>query len=243
MEPWVYDEYMSTIIEEDNFEAAYGMLERAIKPDSQISILDLCCGTGLFPRKWLPRLDDSFTYTGVDINVSYLKFARQELTDEAKYRFVRGDAGTIRLNQEFDLVLALSAYHHFPDQRKQAFLQNMKTHLKDDGLGIIYEKLVGGFRNEEEAITAGIEFYAKRIKDIAAEEELSEVQKFALFNEMYLTAVRKEEYKVFHAWLMADLKTAGLEVVDKEKVWPKKGEFLRYTDSGDHVISVRKGNS
>ena len=236
MPPEIYDEYMSTQMEERNFEEVFRRVRKAAGEKTRI--LDLCCGTGIFLRKWLSRLEN-VSYVGVDINRPFLEFAIKNSKGMKNCRFVKGDAVEVRLNEEFDRVLATSAYHHIPDEKKVDFLRNVARHLKRSGVGVIYEKLVAPFNDAVSRVISGTSFYFERILNVMREQELSEMQLFALFNELYLTSVRKEEYKVTFERLMNELQEAGLVVLDEVKLWPADDRFQN-PKVGDFAVTFRK---
>ncbi len=236
MSPKIYDEYISTSIEKKNFDEVFKAIKK-IANGRKIAVLDLCCGTGIFPRKWLSKLR-GIRYVGVDINGSFLKFARKNLKNK-HYQFIKHDASTFSSKTRFDVVIATSPYHHIQDSRKIRFLRNIHKHLKKDGLFIVYEKMVAPFKNRVEAIDSGTVFYNERIKYMLKTEKLSETQIFALFNELYLTAIRRGEYKVPHEYFVKNLRQAGLKIIKEIKLWPKANVFNNKR-VGDFVFVIRR---
>jgi len=53
MNPQVYDDYINTEIEKVNFNKVFELVNNFCFGKSKVEILDLCCGTGIFPRNWL----------------------------------------------------------------------------------------------------------------------------------------------------------------------------------------------
>ena len=51
LDPRIYDEYIDTNLERKNFDEVFKNIQEFTKGFSKINILDLCCGTGIFPRK------------------------------------------------------------------------------------------------------------------------------------------------------------------------------------------------
>ncbi|MFA5105930.1 MAG: class I SAM-dependent methyltransferase [Candidatus Micrarchaeia archaeon] len=248
MDPSIYDSYILTEIEKRNFDAVFGAIKSHAMGETMqgmrhVSILDFCCGTGVFPRNWLAkRMDASgFTYKGVDSSLPFLQFAALSLAGRPNVSFALGDAakGTFLLagSGKYDIVMATSGYHHIEDGLKAGFLLNMKRHLADGGRIVIYEKFVTPFSNPVEAVRAGSSFYTERICDIMAEQELSRQQVFALYNELYLTAIRSEEFKVPLAVFEGHAKAAGLEIIKTRRLWPSDGRFGN-PDVGDFVLEL-----
>ena len=69
-------------------------------------------------------------------------------------------------------------------------------------------------------------------------EKLSHVQSFALHNEMYLTSVREEEYKVPFSRFKEDLEATGLRIKEIVKLWPQDDRF-KNPDVGDFVVIIK----
>ncbi|MBS3094321.1 class I SAM-dependent methyltransferase [Candidatus Pacearchaeota archaeon] len=237
MNPQIYDDYINTQIEKINFDEVFNLISKIANKKESIEILDLCCGTGIFPRKWLTKLNN-VKYVGVDINSSFIKFAKEKLGNN-KFSFVVDDSVSFKANKKFDIVLATSSYHHIRDEQKRDFLKNVFAHLKNDGVLIVYEKIVDSFSDKIEAIDSGTKFYLERIKYMMKTEKLSDNQLFALFNEQYLTAIRKEEYKVDFQYFKADVENSGMKIREHIKLWPKENLF--HNDKvGDFVFLIVK---
>ncbi|MDD5163626.1 MAG: class I SAM-dependent methyltransferase [Candidatus ainarchaeum sp.] len=237
MPPEIYNIYMSTKIEARNFQEVYNQIKKTLDKKNTIKILDLCCGTGIFFRNWLSQ-KRNICYIGVDINKDFLAFARKKITS-SRVAFIESDASKAKLGKKFDIVLATSAYHHIEDSGKGKFLENAKRHLDENGILVIYEKLIAEFNSKIEAAKAGTNFYAERILDMMGEEKLNQMQLFALYNELYLTAVRKEEYKVPYNRIISDLQKTGFNVLKEIKLWPKNNKFVD-PKVGDFVFVCKK---
>lgn len=252
MNPEIYDQYIDTAIERRNFDEVFNQIQkiRVNNPDHPVtSLLDLCCGTAIFRRNYFHH-NLTVPYTGVDINENFIEYARKQIRSERSNpnfnpNLVVADAVTIDFKIEFDIVIATSAYHHIVDEKKVSFLQNMARHMKKEGRGIIYEKLIGKPKiigksiDPAEIAESGIEFYKQRILYMMQTETLNENQVFSLYNEMYLTAIRQDEYKVSKERLESDIRDASLEIEDVIKLWPTDNIFNN-PDIGDFVFVVRK---
>lgn len=245
LKPEIYDEYIRTKIEKSNFEKVFMEVIDANSHqylNKKTRILDMCCGTAIFARGWISRLNQYYIeYTGVDVNQSFLDYANEKLPDKSRFRFVYGDAATIKLDAKFDIAVATSSYHHIEDERKVEFLRNIYEHLEGNGILIIYEKTVAPFYTAKQAEKSGIDFYNKRIKYLKKTEKLSAKQLFALKNEMYLTAIRKEEYKVSDYQLHEDLLLAGFVVKGSENNTPQLlFDCYGQVGVGDEIIVAAK---
>ncbi|VVB66346.1 Ubiquinone/menaquinone biosynthesis C-methyltransferase UbiE [Candidatus Gugararchaeum adminiculabundum] len=242
MDPSIYDQYICIDMEKRNFDQVLSSIAKhTAKKNEGIKILDLCCGTGIFPRYWLADYRVPVTYVGVDINLSFLEFAARNMQSRHDFKFICEDAAKVRADKKFgkfDVVIATSAYHHIKDEEKVNFLKNLKGHLRRGGIGVIYEKFVASFHDPAEAAKSGSDFYSQRIADIMKEQKISETQLFALHNELYLTSVRKDEYKVPYARFALDMEKAGLKIVNEIKLWPNDERF-NDPKIGDFVIEFR----
>ncbi|MEK6829920.1 MAG: class I SAM-dependent methyltransferase [Nanoarchaeota archaeon] len=148
-----------------------------------------------FLEKWLTKLKN-VSYVGVDINKSFLDFAKSQLIKYPNYKFIQEDAVKVRIPEKFDVIVATSSYHHIKDTEKRAYLENISNRLSNKGILVIYEKLVSKFKEPIGAADSASKLYAERIKYLLKTEKPTEKQLFALFNELYLSAIRKGEYKV-----------------------------------------------
>ena len=120
--PRTYDSYITTNIERRNFDEVVKQInQRQRNP----SVLDLCCGTGIFAREWLSRAGEVRRYMGIDISPDFIDYAKGFGFGE----FSHEDAVDCRLEERFDIVMGTSAYHHIEDERKRAFLENMRRSL------------------------------------------------------------------------------------------------------------------
>lgn len=234
MPPALYDSYISTQIERRNFEQVWKTVV-AHKSPEQTRILDLCCGTGNFATNWLSKCRE-IEYTGVDINGSFLEYAQAHVP--AHYKFIQANAVTVDCGGLFDIVLATSGYHHISDDKKRDFLSNAKRHMLDPAVLILYEKFVEPFHDLCSQVQSGTHFYAERIYDMVKSEQLTQEQLFALFNEMFLTAVRMDEFKVPLSHFRDDVTSVGLHIDDVVKLWPSDNPFT--DDAGDFVITLKK---
>lgn len=237
IDPQIYDDYISTEIEITNFNKVFELIEKTIGKTEKTKILDFCCGTGFFPRNWLTKLNN-IEYIGVDINKNFTNFAKSRL-DDKRFSFVNNDAVSFKSDEKFDIVLATSSYHHIKDSQKRDFLKNIVFHLKNSGHLIVYEKIVESFSNEIEAVDSGTKFYLERIKYMMKTEKLSENQVFALFNEQYLTSIRKDEYKVDFQHFQDDINSCGMKIKDYIKLWPQE-DIFKNDKVGDFVFLITK---
>lgn len=108
-------------------------------PTSQ-SILELGCGTGNLA---LLLVKEGYKVCGVDLSASMLQQASEQFSQlppelKEKLNFLQGDIRTIRLEQQFDVII--SVFHVFSYQVSNADLAaafaTVKKHLKPGGMFI-----------------------------------------------------------------------------------------------------------
>src|SRR5262245_21167661 len=87
---------------------------KLLRPASNSSILDLCCGPG---RHCLEFARRGFRVTGVDRTVRYLELARKRARDQGlDIEFVQRDMRAFKRSEHFDLALNLfSSFGYFED--------------------------------------------------------------------------------------------------------------------------------
>lgn len=105
-------------------------------PSRVLQILDVGCGTGLICNAYAARNHD---VVGVDPSASMLDVARKKPNGD-KVEWIQAYAQTFKLNKSFDLIImtghAFQVLH--TDDDLSATLQNMRNHLKQDGV-IVFE--------------------------------------------------------------------------------------------------------
>jgi SAM-dependent methyltransferase len=84
------------------------------RPDADLLLLDVCCGTGQLA---LYFLEQGFTVTGIDLSEAMIVYARQ---NTAAYRdraaFIVADAAHFSVDRQFGLAVStFDALNHLPD--------------------------------------------------------------------------------------------------------------------------------
>ena len=213
-----------------------------------ISVLDLCCGTGPI-IEYLPADSPRPLFksiTGVDISKKYLDFASNKYfylptfgyMHGLELNFVQADAVEYTHPERVDLVLASSAYHHIEDERKVSFLNKIHEQLKDNGIVVFCENLIGDYNNLEARAKSVTNFYMKRIeemKEMRITDRRLDLVKRVLQYELDREYEWKHPYRIF----MENLRETGFEIVSEEKVWPSVKMFDD-EKVGDFVIVAKK---
>ncbi|MEW5997105.1 MAG: class I SAM-dependent methyltransferase [Candidatus Micrarchaeota archaeon] len=197
------------------------------------TIVDLCCGTCEIFSRMLPEPKIG-RFIGIDIEQSYLDFAKERLAGVEGVRLVLGDAVDCHLGATADVVIASSAYHHIEDERKMRFLRTVIKHMKFDGRVVFAENILPAYADEAGHADAARLFYGKRIEEARAlgmDEDVIGL----LHQVMDFEVGREYEWKVDYARFMGDLGRAGFVVLRQTKVWPTTFQF-EDQQAGDYVI-------
>lgn len=86
------------------------------------NVLDLACGTGEL-RRWIkPK-----SYIGVDINPSYIKYAKSRFGENGT-KFELGDITNFNLKTHIDTAFLISAVHHLTDEQLKNTFKNLRKY-------------------------------------------------------------------------------------------------------------------
>jgi len=212
--------------------AASDQVIKYLDQKENASILDLCCGTGL-PMSMFIEHENIGKVVGVDISKPYLAWARSKFSKYENITFIEGDAVELNLPEdEWDIILLCSAYHHIEDERKQRFLNYVYKLLKPEGKAIIAENILPPYElgNEESYKLAVKRFYdqvlltAEKENPILPENVRGLIQRVAQYG-----YDGDYEYKVSFDIFERHINQSKFMVINQQKVWP-------FTDS-DNLLS------
>jgi len=98
-------------------------------------VLEIGVGTGRFFTVALAKGADIY---GIDISKNMIDVLKKKLTPENYYRIMTGDAGTMKLDIKFDLIIApFRVFAHVLETKQQIeFLNNVYEHLNNKGIFI-----------------------------------------------------------------------------------------------------------
>ena len=103
---------------------------------SEISIIDLGCGTGTVAKKISEKFPESRIYC-LDIASNMIDIARNKLAGHRDVEFLECDFSTFKFDRKFDVVVSSLALHHLEnDQSKKDFYKKIYDILTDSGLFI-----------------------------------------------------------------------------------------------------------
>ena len=214
-----------------------------------LDILDLCCGTAPI-LEYLPdaRKLPLKSVTELILIEPIIEFAEQKYWERVtgmgsdwfgvELKFIEHDAVDYAHPSLVDVIIASSAYHHIEDKHKLRFLEKVKSQLKEDGIAVFCENLIGDYKNLEERAVAVTEFYSERIKEMAR-LGITDKRLGLVCRVLQYELDREYEWKHSYGEFLENLEKVGLRVVKETKVWPTENLF---SDSkvGDFVKEVRK---
>ena len=108
-----------------------GFFLKKIK-DCNGKVLEIGAGTGRF---FIDALNQGVDIYGIDISPSMTGILKSKLDKSQHFRIITGDAGTMKLDRKFDLIVApFRVFSHVQDTHEQIrFLNNVYDHLNDNG--------------------------------------------------------------------------------------------------------------
>lgn len=138
--------------EKDFFSAVYSSYSSELNPDDMIVIEHICgifpngkgrileagCGMSHFGRKLVAK---GFECIAVDLSAVAVKKVADEKRHLKKYKILEGDIEDIDLFEKhfFDLILAPTILHHFPDLSTSNVIHNFSHWVSENGFCVIYE--------------------------------------------------------------------------------------------------------
>jgi len=94
-----------------------------IKRTSIKTILEVGCGTGVYPIKY-KKLFNNLEYTGIDFSETNIEYCKQN----SKFHFISGDFIKMKIEQKYDLVYSHAVVDHVYDI--DAFVMNLVKSCK-----------------------------------------------------------------------------------------------------------------
>ena len=105
------------------------------EPEDTFSVVDLGCGTGEFLAMLLKRFTNAEAI-GLDISAEMLEVAAKKISHAGdRVRFQQHDLNEVTSGEpgQTDLVVAFSALHHLPDERKRTIYEEIFSLLRPNG--------------------------------------------------------------------------------------------------------------
>ncbi len=147
------------------------------------TVLDAACGEGYgshLMAEYAQRV------TGLDISEEAVKWAGERYRDRSNLKFVTGDVTSLPFgDKSFDIVVSFETIEHISEQQQQAFLQEIRRVLKEDGCLLmstpnrtVYSDRYG-YRNEfhvkEFYVPEFVEFLKQEFKNVTLFHQYYEV--------------------------------------------------------------------
>lgn len=143
----------------------WGVFVSSLSDFSNKTLLDLACGPGELRNHINPK-----KYIGVDINESYINYAKKRYMSKENTLFVNSDITKYYTKDRIDVAVFISAAHHFSDDQMIALFKMIKRNspkrfilvdgVPNEGIfsGILFwlDDVLGGgkyFRTEKELKT------------------------------------------------------------------------------------------
>jgi SAM-dependent methyltransferase len=113
-----------------DYDEEYQFYKKLLAKNEVRKVLEVGCGTGQLAKRFLA---DGYTYTGIDVSLPMLEYARKELP---AHHFHQMDMRDIKLPTKFDgvIITARSISYILTNNDVTATFQSIKNVLKDGGV-------------------------------------------------------------------------------------------------------------
>jgi ubiquinone/menaquinone biosynthesis C-methylase UbiE len=185
-----------------------GFAVEVLKGKESAVITDFCCGTGRISKVIAEKLGGVEKVNLIDINSKFLEIAKDSGI-QTKTLLTSVDILEAKVVNEADVVLAVFAYHHVVDEKKNEFLQKAKEALKFGGYLILAEIYM-----PDREIT--IEYYKELYKSVPEEKKSEELHDFL----MQTARSQTFEFKVSKEFAHNQIKACGFKLIESDKIWP-----------------------
>lgn len=127
------------------FDEFYGAAVDIIPFNSndEIKVLDIGAGTGLFASLIAEKFPNA-EFTLCDLSVKMLEEAKKRFSGgNIKVNYIEADYSREEIFGEYDLIVSALSIHHIPDDEKEALFKKLFSKLKDYGLFINADQVLG----------------------------------------------------------------------------------------------------
>jgi tRNA (cmo5U34)-methyltransferase len=145
-----YDEWVRKAL--PNYKEIFGTaLELLPYPsDSEINVLDLGAGTGLFSMHVLEKYPKA-SFILCDLAEKMMGVAKDRFNKTAdQFSYVIGDYRTIEFLNDFDLVISSLSIHHLEDEEKKDLFHKIHGLLRKKGIFINIDQIKGETQSLQE---------------------------------------------------------------------------------------------
>ncbi|HBW73963.1 MAG: Methyltransferase type 11 [Candidatus Magasanikbacteria bacterium GW2011_GWA2_45_39] len=126
------------------FRASYRAALKAAYPHPHAHVLEVACGTGGFIKALLNK-EPALSITGIDYTPAMLAEAEIKFKNEKRVHLIQGSAEKLPLQEQFDFVYCLDAFHHFQNADKT--LEEMRRVVKPSGTITILDPVFDGWKS------------------------------------------------------------------------------------------------
>ena len=198
-----------------------------------VELLDLCSGPGNFVNH-LSWIVPELSAICVDTNKKFVIDGNKAFE---KFKFIEGDAVAVSLNKKFLFITASSAYHHIADKQKINFLKNIYKHLFDEGIVIICENFLPGYKNSQSREKAIKKYYSEL--ELWYHEGNATREAIEIIGEVRNQELSQEvEHKVSFDIFKKHVAESGFLIDVDIAVWQPSSFIL--DNAGSHVIILKK---
>ncbi len=190
-------------------EMALSLAKNHVIGKQKVSLADFCCGVGSNTDSLAKELGGITKATLIDKNPGFLGKARKAGIQAKELDFRCQNILDVNLEQEYDLVLSIFAYHHIPDRSKHIFVQKVCDGLKSNGALILAEIYLP---TKQDCLT----YYRELFKAIPKERTIPGLKEF-----LDQTARSDdEEFKVSKSFAEKQFADCGFVKTAEHKIWP-----------------------
>ncbi len=144
------------------------------------NILDIGAGTGLMSAFFLEKYNEA-DFTLVDISEEMLKKAKERFSGFSNFEFLVQDLEDLALEKnKFDLVISGLAIHHLDDEAKKKLFKTIHKLLKDGGLFINADQVLGENDFSEALYTSSWRDKVTANKTLTSEEKEATFERIKL---------------------------------------------------------------
>lgn len=193
---------------------AIELVARHLVGKTNVAVADFCCGIGSNTLTLANKLGGIKKALLIDINETFLAQAKKSNIKTRELVVTRADILEAKIDQEYNCVLSLFAYHHVANDQKQRYIDQVKAALKPDGLLVLAEIYL-----PDRATTRA--YYDKLIQAIPADKRSPGLIAF-----LEQTARSQDfEFKVSRTFAADQLTSSGFTCLVEERIWPQDDEL------------------
>lgn len=189
------------------------LVNKYLNGREDLVIADFCSGTGS-NSKLICKNHKVNKVTLIDINKEFLNIAKDSGINAKNVEIIESDILDVVLEEKYDLVISMFAYHHVKDADKIKYIEIAKNSLKAEGILILGEIYL-----PDRSTT--LKYYDYLLNSIPSDLRAPELEKF-----LEQTAQSEDfEYKVSQEFAHSQLKNSGFNLLESVKIWPLDDSF------------------